>query len=106
MNHLPPPPTADDVRLALHRLIDPEVGINVVDLGMIADVSVAPGGAVSVAILPTTPGCPMHDVLADGARSIAGALPGVTAVDVGFVYSPPWTPERISPAGRAALAGH
>lgn len=99
------PLSAESVRTALHRLIDPEVGVNVVDLGMIEDVVVAPSGAVAIAILPTTPGCPMHDVLADGARAIVGALPGATSVEVGFVYAPAWTPDRITPAGRAALQG-
>jgi metal-sulfur cluster biosynthetic enzyme len=105
MNSTPAIPSAADVLRALEDLIDPEVAVNVVDLGMIADVAVTTYGEVSVSILPTTPGCPMHDVLADGARALVGRLPGVTAVDVGFVYSPPWTPDRITPAGRAALQG-
>ncbi|HLP01296.1 MAG TPA: metal-sulfur cluster assembly factor [Opitutaceae bacterium] len=103
MNSAPPILTAAAVLEALHGLIDPEVAVNVVDLGMIADVTVSPFGEVSVSILPTTPGCPMHDVLADGARAIISRLPGVSAVDVGFVYSPPWTPDRITAAGREAL---
>ena len=98
-----PAPTPELVLRALHHLIDPEVGVNVVDLGMIADVEVGPEGAAVVVILPTTPGCPMHDVLADGARSIVGNLHGITSVDIQFVYSPPWTPDRITPAGREAL---
>lgn len=98
-----PAPTPELMRRALHHLIDPEVGVNVVDLGMIAAVEVAPDGAAVVVILPTTPGCPMHEVLADGARAIVGNLHGVTSVDVRFVYSPPWTPDRITPAGREAL---
>ncbi len=98
-----PTPTPELVLRALHHLIDPEVGVNIVDLGMIADVEVGPDGAAVVVILPTTPGCPMHDVLADGTRQIVGNLHGVTSVDVRFVYSPPWTPDRITPAGREAL---
>jgi len=98
-----PAPTTELVLRALHHLIDPEVGVNVVDLGMIADVEVAPDGAAVVVILPTTPGCPMHEVLADGARAIVGNLHGVTSVDVRLVYSPPWTPDRITPGGREAL---
>ncbi len=91
------------VRRALHQLIDPEVGVNIVDLGMLADVEVSEVGHVTVSILPTSPGCPMHDVLADGTRAIVAALAGVTAVEVVFVYTPPWTPERITAAGREAL---
>lgn len=104
MNDVPQPaPTPELMLRALHNLIDPEVGVNVVDLGMIADVEVGPDGAAVVVILPTTPGCPMHDVLADGARSIVGSLHGITSVEVRFVYSPPWTPDRITAAGREAL---
>jgi metal-sulfur cluster biosynthetic enzyme len=100
-----PSPTADTVFTCLHHLIDPEVGVNLVDLGMIDSVSVSSDGAVVVRIAPTTPGCPMHDVLADGAKALVGNLHGVTAVDVEFVYDPPWTPARITPAGREALSG-
>ncbi len=98
-----PTPTPELILRALHHLIDPEVGVNVVDLGMIADVEVDPSGVAVVVILPTTPGCPMHEALADGARSIVGSLLGITSVEVRFVYSPPWTPDRITPAGREAL---
>ncbi len=98
-----PAPTPELIIRALHHLIDPEVGVNIVDLGMIADVEVGPTGDAVVVILPTTPGCPMHEVLADGARSIVGNLHGITSVEVRFVYSPAWTPDRITAAGREAL---
>jgi len=100
-----PPPTAETVLTCLHHLIDPEVGVNLVDLGMIAGVRVSAEGAVVVQIAPTTPGCPMHDTLAEGAIALVGNLHGVAAVEVEFVYEPPWTPARITSAGREALAG-
>jgi len=96
-------PAIDEIRSALHHLIDPEVGINVVDLGMIGAIDVAADGRVSIEMIPTTAGCPMHDTLSDGAKFIAGGVRGVTAVDVRFTYEPPWTPERITPEGREAL---
>jgi metal-sulfur cluster biosynthetic enzyme len=103
-DHVPQPaPTPELVLRALHHLIDPEVGVNIVDLGMIAAVEVGPTGDAVIVILPTTPGCPMHEVLAEGARSIVGNLHGITSVDVHFVYSPAWTPDRITAAGREAL---
>lgn len=98
-----PLPTPELIRRALLRLIDPEVGVNVVDLGMIADVDVSPDGAAVICIAPTSPGCPMQEVLADGARALVGNLHGISSVEIVFVYSPPWTPERITPAGREAL---
>lgn len=97
------PPSASSVCAALRDLLDPEVGINVVDLGMIGDVDVAKDGTVKVEICPTTPGCPMHDAIAAGVGRIVGALPGVSCVDLRFVYDPPWTPDRIAPEARALL---
>jgi metal-sulfur cluster biosynthetic enzyme len=98
-----PMPSREEIVSALHHLIDPEVGINVVDLGMIGAVDIGDDGRVVIEMIPTTAGCPMHDTLSDGAKFLAGGLRGVTAVDVRFTYEPPWTPERITPEGREAL---
>ena len=104
MNDTPAyPPSRDEIRSALFHLIDPEVGINVVDLGMIGAIDVADDGGVVVEMIPTTAGCPMHDTLSEGAKCLAGGVRGVTTVDVRFTYDPPWTPERITPEGREAL---
>ena len=84
-------------------LLDPEIGLNVVDLGMIGSVRVESDGAVVVEVMPTTPGCPMHDALAQGVQRFIGGLGGVTAVEVRFVYDPPWTPDRIAPDTRTLL---
>ena len=98
-----PVPTPELILRALHRLIDPEVGVNVVDLGMIADVDVNAEGVATICIAPTSAGCPMQDGLADGARALVGNLHGITSLEVHFIFSPPWTPDRITPAGREAL---
>lgn len=98
-----PVPSRDEILSALHHLIDPEVGINVVDLGMIGTIEIDAGGAVVIEMIPTTAGCPMHDTLSEGAKCLAGGLRGVTSVNVRFTYDPPWTPERITPEGREAL---
>jgi metal-sulfur cluster biosynthetic enzyme len=91
------------IHAVLRELIDPEIGINVVDLGMIGEVVVTRDGAVVVEVKPTTPGCPMHDALAAGVQRLIGQLPGVSAVEVHFVYEPPWTPDRIAPEARVQL---
>jgi metal-sulfur cluster biosynthetic enzyme len=96
-------PAPATVYATLRELLDPEVGLNVIDLGMIGEVTVCADGAVLVEILPTTPGCPMHEALATGVQRLVGGLAGVTAVEVRFVYDPPWTPERIAPEARALL---
>jgi metal-sulfur cluster biosynthetic enzyme len=102
---LPPttPPAPDLVQAALRALLDPEIGLNVVDLGMIGAITVESDGAVVVEITPTTPGCPMHDALAQGVQRHVAQLGGVTAVEVRFVDDPPWTPDRIAPEARAVL---
>jgi metal-sulfur cluster biosynthetic enzyme len=96
-------PTVDAILRALRELLDPEVGLNVVDLGIVRDVTVAGDGAVIVTLSPTTPGCPMHEALSLGVQRLIGELSGVTAVEVNFVYDPPWTPEHIAPEARAQL---
>lgn len=96
-------PRPEAILSALHHLIDPEVGINVVDLGMVGAIDVAADGRVTIEMIPTTAGCPMHDTLSEGAKFIAGGLTGVTEVDVRFTYDPPWSPDRITAGGREAL---
>ncbi len=89
----------------LRSLEDPEIGLNIVDLGMVYSISCDGAGIVSLDLIPTTPHCPMKDQLVAGARSLLGALPGVNQVMVSIVLSPPWTPDRITPAGRKYLGG-
>lgn len=87
---------------ALHRVLDPEVGINVVDLGLVYGVALD-GDDVRVDLTMTTPACPLGDTLV---RETQTALrdAGVSGhVDVNIVWDPPWTPERLSPAARDQL---
>ncbi len=87
---------------ALKKVIDPELGLNIVDLGLIYDVQVE-GGAVEVTMTLTTPGCPLHMAIARGAETAVRNLPGVASATVHVVWDPPWTPERMSPEARAHL---
>ncbi len=92
------------VREALRAVIDPEIGLNIVDLGLVYDVQIAAAsGAVAVEMTLTTPGCPLHAVIDSAVREVLGELPGVASVALGLVWSPPWTPEMISAEGRRAL---
>lgn len=93
---------ADDVRTALREVIDPELGVNIVDLGLVYEVAVS-GGRVGIAMTLTTPGCPLGGYLDDAVTSCLRQFPAVTDVDVRLVWEPTWTPELITPAGRAAL---
>jgi metal-sulfur cluster biosynthetic enzyme len=89
-------PTEDQVREALRSVQDPEVGINVVDLGLIYRVDVAPQ-AVHVVMTMTTPACPLGEMITEDARRAIGAtLPEGVGVDIELVWDPPWTPDLMS----------
>ena len=94
----------DAVITALKQVIDPELGVNIVDLGLIYNVQII-GSAVMVDMTLTTPGCPLSGSLPDAAQRAVAGLPGVTKCAVDLVWSPPWTPDRITADGRSRLAG-
>ena len=88
--------TEEDVKTALKDVYDPELGYNIVDLGLIYGVILAPGGRVDVTMTMTTPGCPAASYIEEGTRERVEAMDGVTGVDVHVVWNPPWTPEFMS----------
>jgi metal-sulfur cluster biosynthetic enzyme len=89
---------------ALHDVMDPETGINLVDLGLIYEVAFAPeDGIATVVMTLTTPACPAGDVMFDGVQRRLGQVPGVNHVDVQLTFEPRWTPERITEDGKAQL---
>ncbi|MBO8172818.1 MAG: metal-sulfur cluster assembly factor [Bacillaceae bacterium] len=95
----------DQVMSALKRVIDPELGVNVVDLGLIYQVNVDEDGNVSIRMTLTTPGCPLHDSISNGVRQAVMSVPEVKNVDVELVWEPAWTPERMTEEGRRRLGG-
>ncbi len=89
---------------ALEEVVDPEIpAVSVVEMGMVNRVERDADGRVSVEMLPTFSGCPALDVIAGDVRERLAREPGVTAVEVRFVFDPPWSSDRISAAGRAKL---
>ena len=93
----------DLVRQALREVIDPELGENLVDLGLVYRVRVQ-GATVEVDLTLTTPGCPLHASLhAAAERAIRAMVPGVQQVTVQLVFDPRWTPDLMSPAARQRL---
>ena len=92
----------EQVMKALSGVMDPELGLNIVELGLVYGVEIE-GNKVGVTMTLTTPGCPLHTAIARGAESAVRNIPGVEAASVQVVWDPPWTPERMSPEARAAL---
>lgn len=93
----------------LKTCFDPEIPVNIVDLGLIYDMQITPlhdGSRVDVKMTLTAQGCGMGTSIAADARNKILDLPGVVEADVQVVWDPPWTPEKISPEGRALLGIH
>ena len=94
--------TEDQVKMALRRVKDPELNLNIVDLGLVYGVRVD-GTKVSIDMSLTSPGCPSGPEIMTGAEEAVRGLPGVEDVQVNLVWTPFWTPERIEPRIRAYL---
>jgi metal-sulfur cluster biosynthetic enzyme len=85
---------------ALRQVIDPEIGCNIVDLGLIYSVAIA-GARVKVTMTLTTPGCPMHESLCGGVQAALLNLEGVDDAEVELVWEPLWHPVMMTEIGRA-----
>ncbi len=94
--------TKDEVYEALHECYDPEIPVNIVDLGLIYDVEVN-DERVAVKMTLTTPGCGMGTMIASDARQKILALDGVVEATVDLVWDPPWNPKMISEAAKQKL---
>jgi metal-sulfur cluster biosynthetic enzyme len=93
-------PTEGAVREALRSVDDPEVGMSIVDLGLVYRIDVAPG-RVHVEMTMTSPSCPLGDLMSENARRAVGAVvPAGVEVDIELVWEPPWTPDRMSEEAR------
>jgi len=94
--------TEELVRQALRQVKDPELDMNIIDLGLVYDVEVA-GGDVRVNMTLTSPGCPAGPMITNDAYRVLRGLEGVTDVDIEIVWEPYWTPERMDPKVRALM---
>jgi metal-sulfur cluster biosynthetic enzyme len=95
--------TRDDVRDGLRNVYDPEIGINIVDLGLVYDADVAESGDVLVTMTLTSLGCPLGPVIVQEVTNALKELPGIGEVDVKLVWSPPWSPEMMSEEAKDEL---
>ena len=90
------------VRDALHEVIDPEIGLDIVELGLLRAVAVEDGVA-SIRFTVTTPACPLSSYIEDEIRATLWQLPGVREIEIAVELDPPWKPDDMSERARAAL---
>jgi len=95
--------TPESVRKALRAVKDPELNLNIIDIGLVYDVFVSDDGAVQVKMTLTSPGCPAGAEIMEDVRRVVTDLEGVTAVDVELVWEPYWTPDKMDPRVKAFL---
>ncbi|HET8840459.1 MAG TPA: metal-sulfur cluster assembly factor [Ktedonobacteraceae bacterium] len=88
------------IRQALSQVYDPELGANIMDLGLVYNVEVNEEGFVTLTMTLATPGCPMHEALGDGVGAALQHIPGLTGGEIPLVWEPRWTPEMLSEEGR------
>jgi FeS assembly SUF system protein len=98
-----PPPSEEAVIAACANVYDPEIPVNIYELGLIYAIEIADAGAVKVEMTLTAPACPSAQELPEQVRDAIMALPGVSACDVDVVWDPPWDPTRMSEDARLAL---
>ena len=95
-------PTVEDVREALTNVIDPELGLDFVELGLVYEIEVE-DEQVFITFTLTSPGCPIGPQVSEQMEEFVGELDGVSSVYPKMVFSPPWTPEMMSEDAKFAL---
>ena len=99
-------PSLEDLEEAMRDVVDPELGINVVDLGLVYDIRVDESRIATVDMTHTSAACPLTDVIEDQTRSALVSAPGGGLVDdvkINWVWIPPWGPDKITEDGREQL---
>ena len=97
------PEVEDAVRKSLRQVYDPEIPMNIVDLGLIYGMEWGSEGELTLRMTMTSPGCPVADLLAEAVRAAAAAVPGVGSVKVDVVWEPVWGPEKMSEFAKRQL---
>ena len=95
--------TEESIKESLKSVYDPEIPVNIVDLGLVYDIQVKDGGDVYVQMTLTFPGCGMGPFIAQQAEWAIQDLEGVEDVEIEMVFDPPWSPDLISEEARAQL---
>ena len=92
-----------EARAALKKVYDPEIPMNIVDLGLIYELELTREGVAQVKMTMTTPGCPVIEMLLDEVKGAVSSVPGVKTVNVDIVWDPPWSPEKMSEFAKRQL---
>ncbi|MFQ5837808.1 MAG: metal-sulfur cluster assembly factor [Thermoplasmata archaeon] len=95
-------PSEEEVMAVLKKCYDPEIPINIVDLGLVYDVDLK-GDTVHVKMTLTAPGCPMHTTISEDVKRKLLSVDGVKEAEVEIVWEPPWTPEKMSETAKTML---
>jgi len=98
-----PHPSEDAVIAACATVYDPEIPVNIYELGLVYAIEISDGAHVSVEMTLTAPGCPSAQELPDQVREAIMAVPGVAGCDVEVVWDPPWDPSRMTEDARLSL---
>ena len=93
----------EQVYTALKKCMDPEIPVNVVDLGLIYGIKINEENNIDIEMTMTTRGCPLHDTLVSDVKRYVGKIDGVKNVNVSIVWDPPWSMEKMSPSVRENL---
>lgn len=95
-------PCDPELLAALQRVVDPEIGLDVVALGLVYRAERV-GNQARVTMTMTSPACPLHEAIVEDARAALAAVPGIEGVDVDLVFDPPWGPDRMSTEAKHRL---
>ena len=96
----PAAPSRETVLDAMHDVIDPELGYNIVDIGLIYGLEVVER-CIQVTMTMTTPGCPAQDYIMAGVKDRGERIPGIENVDITLAWEPPWSPKKMTPVAKA-----
>ena len=101
--YLSPMPTVEAIRKAIRAVKDPELNLNIIDIGLVYDVEIDESGDVRIEMTLTSPGCPAGAEIIADVKRVVGDMEGVRSVDVQLVWEPYWTPEKMDPRVRTFL---
>lgn len=96
-------PTKEKILDRMKNVYDPEIPVNVVDLGLVYNIEIKEDGEIKILMTLTAPGCPIYPYIAEQVRREVSQIEGVKEVNVEFTFDPPWSPEKMTEEGKEAL---